>query len=115
MQVQGLDAVVVDFAKASATIHKRAAGIVKEHTDRTVDTAKQLVPQDRPELVNRIKSDVKGTRGEAVAEGSSRPRVIPAFVEYGTHKDRPQPFMGPAHDRHAPDFVKDMEALGGDV
>lgn len=115
MRIEGLNEVVADLGQASATIASRAGKVVEKTTKRVAQTGSDLAPRDRPELANRIKAKVKGTRGEAVAEASTSPRVMPHMVEYGTYKDAPQAFMGPALDRHSGEFVSELEEIAGDV
>ena len=37
------------------------------------------------------------------------------FQEFGTSKMAPNPFMGPAVDRHAPELYKEIEGLADDI
>lgn len=84
-----------------------AAGKEVEETARRVQTdAKQIVPVDTGALQGSIDIEVSGL----TAEVFTTLRYAP-FVEFGTYKDRPQPFITPAADRQARDYPARMGAV----
>ncbi len=107
-----LDALAADLLAAAAAVEHEAPLVVGFAAARTVETARQAAPVRTGELRNSIAA-LTGLGGlSATVEAASDHAV---FVEYGTSRMRPQPFMGPAADAAEEDFVKAMEALGGDV
>lgn len=87
-------------------VHKTAADISA--------TAKQLAPVDTGTMRASI-----GYQTDRLA-GSIRAVIGPTvnyapYVEFGTSRQPPQPFMGPAADRHAPGFYRAMEIIAADI
>jgi HK97 gp10 family phage protein len=74
-------------------------------------SAKQRAPVDTGALRNSINTTVS-----SMASGSASAEVGPevrygGWVELGTHRTAPQPYLGPAFDRHEPAFVKALESI----
>ncbi len=107
-----LDALAADLLKAAATVQREAPDVVGFAAARTVAAARQAARVRTGELRNSITARPALGGLSAVVEATSDHAV---FVEYGTSRMRPQPFMAPAADAAEDDFVKAMEALGGDV
>lgn len=91
-----------------------AAVVIKSLTDIEAD-AKRLCPVDTGFLKNSISREITADtfRGSGGAFGG---QVGPtasygAFVEYGTSRMGPEPYMGPAFERRAPGFVAAMEQI----
>jgi HK97 gp10 family phage protein len=60
---------------------------------------------------NSITSDFRGSNAD-VAQGETGPEAAYApFVEHGTSRQAPQPFMGPAADEVEPTFYAGLEAI----
>lgn len=110
--VQGLNELVVSLAGASATVKEGAAGRVEKVLDNIVDTAQGIVPVLSGELQGSIsRSEV--TKGFGSVTGEAGPTARHGrFVEWGTYKDAPQAFMGPALDRHSHELEEDLGELG---
>lgn len=75
-------------------------------------TAKVYAPVDTGFLRSSIGPDFDSdglgvTVGPAASYG--------AFPEYGTSTQRPQPYMGPAADRHVPEYVAALDELAGGI
>lgn len=98
--------VAADLTRASSTLVPRASAVVRKVALDTEADAKALAPVDTGMLRNSITTAVQGDglRAAVVATASYAP-----FVEQGTSRMSPQPFMGPATDRNAPAF---REAMG---
>jgi HK97 gp10 family phage protein len=95
-------------AKASAAIRKTAYDIEAD--------AKALAPVDTGTLMNSISTDITGDGRFGVMEAEIGPTVDYAqFVEEGTSRMAPQPYMRPAFDRRSPGLVKAFEQLGEDI
>lgn len=110
MRVEGVNEVAADLGKAAATVTARASEVIRKTAVKIASTAGDLAPVRTGALRKSIKADHRGLSADI---GSSVPYA--GFVEYGTYKDSPQPFMGPALAHHEGDLVKEMEELGGDV
>lgn len=79
--------------------------------------AKQRAPVDTGNLKSSIGHSDLRTVGQS---GSLEVEIGPtanygAYVEYGTSRMGPQPFMGPALDRNAPGFIAALEQIAGGI
>lgn len=79
---------------------KAEAGAYIEHLgDQVVDRAKELAPKRTGRLAASIRRDpfVLGGRGGYVIVRAGGPGIRETiFMEFGTYKDRPHPYMRPA-------------------
>ena len=93
------------------TLVPRASAVVRKVAFDTEADAKALAPVDTGNLRNSITTAVTGNglTAAVVATASYAP-----FVEGGTSRQAPRPFMGPATDRNTPLFYEAMGQLGGD-
>lgn len=73
-------------------------------------SAKAGAPVDTGNLKNSISTDVDGLTAEIGPTAS-----YAMYVEYGTSRMRPQPFMGPAVDANIGNFEKALEQVGGKI
>lgn len=110
--VQGLNDLVVDLA-AEATVTPERSRVVVQASARAIrDTMESFAPVDEGEMRESISYETKLLPGGATAEiGPTATRdgfPYPMAVEYGTSRMAPQPFAGPALDRHSSDFVTAM-------
>lgn len=82
-------------------------------------TAKTLAPVDTGNLRSSIKtSDLRGVSQKSPSAEVRASANYAVYQELGTSRMAPQPFMGPAADKHAPAFEQAMaqlaaKALGG--
>ena len=92
------------------TLVPRASAVVRKVAFDTEADAKTLAPVDTGNLRNSITTAVTGDglTAAVVATASYAP-----FVELGTSRMAPQPFMGPATDRNKQAFYDAMAQLGG--
>lgn len=93
----------------SATLSERASKAVRKAAFDTEADAKAHAPVDTGNLKNSI---IVQMRGPLVAGVIATASYAP-YVELGTSRMAPQPFMGPATDRNAGFFVEAMSRLGG--
>jgi HK97 gp10 family phage protein len=103
-----------DIARAAATTGLRAQAVVRKTAYDIEGTAKNLVPVDTGNLKGSIgHSDARSVgRSGTLAIEIGPTANYGAFVEMGTSRMAPQPFMGPAADTHAPAFEQAMQQLG---
>jgi HK97 gp10 family phage protein len=103
-----------DIAKAAATTGRRAQTVVRKTAYDIERTAKNLVPVD----TGNLKGSIGHSDARAVGRsGSLAIEIGPTanygiYVEMGTSRMAPQPFMGPAADQHTPAFEQAMAQLG---
>lgn len=98
----------VDLGKVGARATLAASRVVAKTALQVEATAKSLAPVDTGALRNSIGVDHDILRAEI------GPTVAYAeHVEFGTARMAPQPYMGPALDRHTPDFIAALEAVAG--
>ena len=99
-------ALAVDLGKVGPRVVRQAQRAVEAATRGTERDAKLGAAVDTGTMRSSITSDIKALSGEV------GPTVDYAeYVEYGTSRMAPQPFMGPATDRNAALFYKAMESI----
>ena len=109
MIVTGIDDVLAGLLGAIATVDGHTKEAASEAAARIEATAKSLAPKLTGALAASITTDPTKTG----AEIGPTVRYAP-FVEYGTWKDAPQPFMGPAADAHEDDLATLLADRVGD-
>jgi HK97 gp10 family phage protein len=109
----GLNVVIVSLSRASANAKERAGKVVEETARRVETTAKELCPRLTGSLAGSIHTTPLSSWGVVSAEVGPSSRYG-SFVEFGTYKDAPQAYMGPALDRHSGDFER-LIAEAGDL
>lgn len=99
-----------DLTKAGlAASTKAVQAINKTAADITAD-AKSGAPVDTGNLKNSIGYDVSSSAGEVTAEIGPTAEYG-HYVEFGTSRMAPQPYLTPAFDRRLPGFEKAMGQL----
>ncbi|MCT9624249.1 HK97 gp10 family phage protein [Pseudarthrobacter equi] len=84
-------------------------GAVRKTTMDIAADAKSAAPVDTGNLRSSIQTSFAGSNAQ-VAQGVVQARAdYSKFVEFGTSRAAPQPFLGPAGDKHLP---KLQEAVG---
>jgi HK97 gp10 family phage protein len=107
-----LNKLIADFEGAGLGTAAKGAALVKRTAFAIEGTAKQFVPVDTGATKNSIGTDTAYSGLEATIGPTTE---YAPFLEEGTAKMAPYAFMGPAADRHSPDFVAGVEQLGGDL
>ncbi|SRR6266498_1593073 len=102
----GLRGLEADLGKASARAVPFASKVVRKTTHDIEADGKTFCPVDTGNLRNSISSDI-GVLSSEIGPTAS----YGYFVEAGTSRMAPQPYMGPAADRREPEFVKAMEQI----
>ena len=98
-----------DLGKASYEVTRKAQLVVAKTAHDIEADAKSLAPVDTGMLRNSIGSTISGLSAEIGPTVHYAP-----YLEYGTRRMPPQPYMGPAAERRAEPFVKAIESLGGE-
>lgn len=96
IEALGLEVLAADLAHAATGIGSRVEEVRDETKSAIAETARGLAPERTGELIASIEETEDGVEANA--------RHAP-FVEHGTWKDAPQPFMDPAVDQHEEEFV----------
>ncbi len=100
--------VAADLSKQAATLVPRAAVVVRKVALDTEADAKALAPVDTGMLRNSITTATTGDGLRAVVSATAS---YAPFVELGTSRQAPQPFLGPATDRNRDAFEEAMRHL----
>lgn len=91
-------------ASTAASVRRVAADIER--------TAKQLAPVNTGALRASIGVEYVGDGRSSVMGAVIRPTVdYGEFVEFGTSRMAPQPYLMPAFERHMPGFLTAVQAL----
>lgn len=107
-----LTKLIYDFGTAPAKVEEGAHSAVAETMDAIVETAKDNAAVDTGELRDSIDwEEITTSSGEVSADaGPTAPHG--RHVEWGTYKDPPQPFMGPATDEHEHELDERLGDVG---
>lgn len=106
-----LNRLIYDLGKAPALVKQTAPEAVRKVIEAVEDTSKSLVPVRTGTLRDSISSQV--TEGDGMVIGEAGPTARHGrFVEWGTYKDAPQAFMGPALDRHSHELDELLGSVG---
>lgn len=98
-----LQRLAVDLARGAVHVLDQAETITRKSSADVEATSKALAPVDTGFLRSSIGSDIR--RGADFVEGEIGPTAAyGAYVEFGTARQAPQAYMGPALDRHSSDF-----------
>lgn len=103
IQAVGLVELIGELGVASASIEAKA----REAEDKTKNDIRDTAVSNVPVLTRELQDSI-----EVTEDGVEATAPHAEFVEFGTYKDAPQPYMGPAADAHEPEFVKAIEDAG---
>lgn len=103
-----LNRLAVDLGKAPAKAVVLGSRAIRKTAADIEGTAKQLAPVDTGNLRNSISSSVSLT-GLVAEIGPTADYA--AYVEEGTSKMAPQPYLAPAFSRHSGELVKAFEQI----
>jgi HK97 gp10 family phage protein len=93
-------------ARAASGVHKDLRAVEGAVARRIADSMRDRAPVATGELRGSIR--VVDSTVEAAAEHA-------AYVEYGTARTDPQPYMNPAADQHTEQFYRDAEDAAADA
>lgn len=106
-----LHALAVDFARAGATVGSRASAVLRKTLFAVEGDAKIMAPYEFGTLRDSIGTTITGDGRFAAMSGEVGPTVdYGIWQEIGTEVMAPQPYMGPAFDRHVGPYVAAMGA-----
>lgn len=97
-----------------AEVHQvgdRVSAIVRKTAHDIEATAKELAPVDTGHLRSSIGVDIFREDGALIVAEIGPTADYGAHVEYGTSRQAPQAYMGPAFDRHVGAFEKAIASI----
>lgn len=118
--VDGTDEITSMFTRKATTIRPAAGVVAVKHAAKAAQQMRDTVAigPDPHHVLDSITEDDRPTfhRTEVWADAGPDPRAdegafVARFLENGTVKQAPQPFVGPAADRTFPEFAKDIGRL----
>ena len=108
-----LRALAADLGEASASAQLKATQVVQKSAFDVQRLAAERAPVRTGFLASSIGVDFDSGDGLTATIGPAASYGI--FVEAGTSRMRPQPYLGPAFDAVVPGFTAAMEQLGGGI
>ena len=117
MDSSQLRQLAADLTKAAHNVGPAAQAVVRKSAVDGVRVAKNLAPVDTGNLKNSIShSDLRGVGQSGTLAAEFGPTAdYGVYVEHGTSRMAPQPFMGPAADAITPAFEQAMAQLGAEA
>lgn len=114
VDVSDLNQLAVTFDVAAGRQGARAVVALRKVAADVEATAKVFAPVDTGNLRNSIGTDFDA--GVTYAEAVIGPTAsYGAYVEYGTARQAPAAFMGPAFDRHAYELPAALASIAADL
>jgi HK97 gp10 family phage protein len=107
-----LNRLAFDLAEAATAAGTKAYAAIRKTAFDVEATAKQIVPVDTGNLRASIGTDVHA-EATAVEAEIGPTAAYGAYVEFGTSRQAPAAFMGPALDRHGYELDAALLELGG--
>lgn len=99
-----------DLGKAPADVEEKAARAIAKTAHEIEADAKAIVSVDTGFLKNSISTDVDGLTAEIGPTAN-----YGVYVEEGTSRMSPEPYMRPAFDRRKEGLVQALEQIAGDI
>lgn len=106
MSINDFARFAADLVRASVGMEESAESAVERVSKAAHATAYRVAPVDEGNLRSGLV--VRRVKNRAVVEVTS---YYATFQEFGTTRMAPNPFIGPAFDRHAPDLVREVEKI----
>lgn len=114
VDASGFRKLTADLSKATGKVGPMAQIVVRKVAKDIEADAKRLAPVDTGNLKGSIGTSDLRTVGQS---GTISAEIGPTasygvFLEQGTSRMAPQPYMGPAADRNTPGFEQAIAQLG---
>lgn len=106
-----LNALVVDLGAATPRMREQAARQTAQSALDIEASGKGFAPVRTGNLRRSIHTEI-GDGGLSAEVGTDV--EYSAYVEYGTSRMAPQPYMRPAFEQHAPAYVEGMARIAGE-
>jgi HK97 gp10 family phage protein len=117
IDTSGLRSLKVDLGRtATGQVGAKVAAVVRKTAHDIEATAKVLAPVDTGNLRGSISTTITGDgRFGSISAEIGPTASYGIFVETGTSRMGPQPYMNPAADRHGPQMDAAILAIIGQV
>jgi HK97 gp10 family phage protein len=113
MTITGLEALQAAITETPKILRKHLAGAIRESTFAVADGMRRLAPHRTGELLSAITATVSSGSGLSGSVGFDSPRVFYwRFLEFGTVRMPPRPFIRPAAEAEAPRYIQRIQAIG---
>lgn len=116
--VEGVDAVVRDLTRRADVIAPAVAGVTVQFAERLAQRMRDLAPVLEGDVLDSITADDRVTKAGSSVYADAGPdpsandqAFVARFLEHGTVKMAPQPFVGPAADAVLPEYERALRAL----
>ncbi len=111
-----LNRLSADLQRSAGSVGARGALVVRKTAAEIEKTAKAFAPVDTGMLRSSIGTDLRGDGRSGLMEAVIGPTAeYGAHVEFGTARQAPQAYMGPALDRHSSDFERALGQVTDDL
>ena len=115
IEATNVDVVARDFTKAGVFVQLNVGRLVADTAARVAATQRTLIPVATGKTKSQIKVRLAPDQLSATVGVSGNRRYIAWFLEYGTVKMGPRPFVGPSASKHLPGFERALAELAVDV
>lgn len=118
VDVHELEQLAATFEKTSWDVVRKASSVVRKTASDVVATAQRFAPVDTGATKNSIHASGPGSGPlgpESLAAEIGPTTEYAPHLEYGTVNMAPHAFMGPALDRHGPDFTAGIAQVAGEL
>lgn len=110
--IEDLYKVAAEFERKSGQVGKQGSAVLRKTALAIEATAKELVSVDTGFLKGSITTEFEGDGRFGEMTALIGPEAhYGGYVEWGTSRHGPVPYMGPAMDRHVPEFTAALEQL----
>lgn len=111
-----LDRIAADLKSTADQTQKKARAVVRQAGLSVANGARTRAPVDTGFLRSsiRMRNAKSGQRNTVSVEVTASAHYA-VYVEYGTSRMGPQPYMAPAADRVMPTFAEAVSRIGGDL
>ena len=104
------------LSTAAARVGAKAANAVRAGAAQISRDAAAAAPRRSGALAESIQTTFSGSGSSGTMSATITPTARHApFVEFGTYKDRPQPFLFPAFERHSEDVLREIADATRDI
>lgn len=113
--IEELNTVTAEIEVAKGGVGAKGSAVIRKYALQVEATAKVFAPVDTGHLKGSIgPPDYTGDgRFGGMSATITAHASYAGYVEHGTRNMAPHAFMGPALDRHTPDFVAAVSQISG--